>query len=94
MKIPIRIIIEKVNSKETKFSFWKGVKNFLNNIKILFTQGILTSGSAFYRTTKNAEILEDYSLFKSPNREVFEFMKTLPNSPNGILEITYESDTN
>ncbi len=86
MEIPIRIKYVKKNNSTTKFDFWSGVKNFLLNIKIIFTSRILTGGQAFYITKEDVEILQDVSLVIENGEG--KFIKTPKGEHSSMLELT------
>jgi len=92
MKIPIRILQQKINNRIVKFSILKGIKTLLLNFKIICTQKLLTSGHGWYKLSEEAENINDFSLQEIGGELKFVKTPSSAKSNDTVLEITYIVD--
>ena len=88
MNIPIRIIQQKVLSRQKRFSILKGLRTILHNFKTLFTHKIVEDSSGWWVVTEDAKTIDDVSLMWANGK--LDFMLTPPDAGIAALEITQE----
>ncbi len=89
MKIPIRIQQVSVTNEKYTFSILKGLKNFLRNIKKLFTQELLSNDTKkTWHEYSNTEMgITDMSLIYDAESKTFLFKDTPAGEKSVALEI-------
>ncbi len=88
MKIPIRLKQYKVNNKTTSFNLWSGIKNIIQNFRVIFAGKVLTGGSAFYVISEDVDILRDVSLILDKEDGTYKFVNTPEGQHTSMLEIS------